>query len=40
MCETAAVFHTSFDEMEGWEPEVLIERRNRAIKLAKVMYGG
>jgi hypothetical protein len=40
MCDTAAIFHTSFNEMEGWYPEVLRERRERAVKLAKVIYGG
>lgn len=40
MCDVALVFHTSFDEMEGWDPELLLARRKRAVKMAKVIYGG
>jgi hypothetical protein len=39
MCDVALVFHTSFEEMEGWDFETLVARRNRAVKLAKVIYG-
>jgi len=40
MCDTALIFHTSFEEMEGWDPEVLRARRDRAVEMAKAIYGG
>ncbi len=39
MCEVALVFHTSFAEMEEWEPALLLTRRAAAVRLAKVVYG-
>jgi hypothetical protein len=40
MCDVALIFHTSFEEMEGWSVDTLAARRNRAVELAKVIYGG
>jgi hypothetical protein len=40
MCDTALIFHTSFEEMEGWDPDVLLSRREAAVKMAKAIYGG
>jgi len=39
MCETALIFHTSFEEMESWDFETLLARRNRALKMATAIYG-
>lgn len=40
MCDVALIFHTSFDEMEGWDIDTLLSRRERAVKMAKAIYGG
>lgn len=40
MCDIALIFHSSFDEMEDWDPDVLLSRRACAVKMAKAIYGG
>jgi hypothetical protein len=40
MCDVALIFHTSFTEMEGWDYEMLRARRERAVSMAKAIYGG
>ncbi|MFA5688567.1 MAG: hypothetical protein WC959_05425 [Kiritimatiellales bacterium] len=39
MCDIAAIFHTSFDEMECWDVDTLTVRLKHAHKIAKAMYG-
>ncbi len=38
MCDAALIFHTSFDEMEGWDLDTLLARQKQAAKMAKVIY--
>jgi hypothetical protein len=38
MCELALIFHTSFCEMEEWEPDTLLSRHKQAVKMAKLIY--